>query len=123
MVWIIHLIYTEYGLQTTFIERFIMCHKWQPLYQRLYLRPDLREYWSILCIFLTKAMYLATPIILIVRLRLDERIECIYDFAIANNDNPHRTNTTTLVIGCFKIYSCKVSHDSVLPNIPPFVFT
>lgn len=72
--------------------------------------PRLLEYRSIVSIFMTEGMNLRTPVIIIVRLRLDERIERIYNLAIANNDNPHGTYRTPLIVCCFKIYSCKIFH-------------
>ena len=72
---IIHLIATEYSLQATFIKGLIMGHEWEPLYQWLYLLPNFRENWGIFSILACEAMHLGTPIVIIVRLRLDQRIE------------------------------------------------
>jgi hypothetical protein len=75
IVRIVHLIYTEHGLQTTFIKGLVMGHKGQTFYQWLYLCPDLWEYWCFLSILTAEAMYLAAPVIIIVWLGLNERIE------------------------------------------------
>ena len=40
---IVHLVSTKDSFQATFIECFVMRHKWQSLNQRLYLFPDFRE--------------------------------------------------------------------------------
>ena len=110
VVGIIHLIDTEYGFQTAFIKRLIMGHEWQTFYQRFYLRPYIREYGGIVCIFVTKTMHLRTPIVIIVRLWLDERVERIHNLTIANNNNSNRANAAALIVSRFKIYSCKVLH-------------
>jgi hypothetical protein len=51
IVGIIHLIATEDCLQTTLIERLVVCNKWKTVYQRLYLRPNFRKYWCFFGIF------------------------------------------------------------------------
>ena len=68
IVRIVHLIDTEYGLQTTFIKGLVVSHKGQTLYQGFYLRPYFGEYWCVLSVFLAETMHLRTPIIIIVRL-------------------------------------------------------
>ena len=69
-----------------------MGYEWQAFYQRLYLRPYFGEYWCVLSVFLAETMHLRTPIIIIVRLWLDERVERIHYLAITHNDDTYRTN-------------------------------
>ena len=74
------------------------------------MRPYFREYWCILSIILAESMHLRTPIVIIVRLWLDERIERIYNLTIPDNDDSHRANGTAFVVCRFKIYCCKILH-------------
>ena len=110
VVRIIHLITTEYCLQAAFIEGSIMSHKGQALNQRLYLFPYLRKNGGIVCVFTTEAVNLRTPVVIVVWFRLNEGVEGIHNLSVPDNNYAHRTNRTPLVIGCLKIYCCKISH-------------
>ena len=72
VVGIVHPIDAEDGHEATLVEGSVVGHKGQTLNQRLYLCPDLWEYWRIVSIFMAKAMYLTAPVVIIVGLRLDE---------------------------------------------------
>ena len=108
---IVHLIAAEHGFQATLIERFIMGHKRKPFDEWFYLFPHFREYWCIFCIFASKAMNLAAPVIIIIWFRLDQGIERIHNLAISHNHHTNRTNTSPLIVGCLEIYRSKVSHN------------
>ena len=82
----------------------------QALYQWFYLRPDFWEYWGFLGVFATEPVNLATPVVIIVRLWLDERVERIHNLTITYNDYANGANRTALVVCRFKIYCCKISH-------------
>jgi len=110
IVGVVHLIDTEHGLQAAFVKRLVVGHKWKTFYQRLYLCPHLGEHGRIIGIFAAETMNLTAPIVIIVRLRLDKRIERIYYLTAANNNNTYRANATALIISRFKIYCCKVLH-------------
>lgn len=110
IVRIIHLIYTKDGFQATLIKGPVVSDQRQPLYQRLYLCPNLWEHGCIVRVFMAESVHLTAPIIIIVRLGLDERIERIHYLAITNNDDTNRTDAAPLVVCRFKIYGCKVSH-------------
>jgi len=64
--------------------------KGQTLYQWLYLRPYFGEYWCVLSVFLAETMHLRTPIIIIVRLWLDEGVERIHYLAITHKKSRGR---------------------------------
>jgi hypothetical protein len=72
---IVHLIATEDGFQATLIESLVMGHEGKALYQWLYLFPDNGEYGGLLGVLACQSMNLGTPIIIIVRLWLDQGIE------------------------------------------------
>ena len=77
------------------------------------------EYGCIICIFMTKAMYLTAPVVIIVWLRLNERVESINNLAITNNDDSYRANAAALIISRFKINCCKIFH--FIPQVPSYL--
>ena len=101
---------TEHGFQTAFVEGLVVGHEGETFNHRLNLCPHFWEHWGILSILTAEAMYLAAPVVVIVRLWLDERIERFYYLAIANNHYANRANGTALVVSRLKIYCCKISH-------------
>ena len=110
IVRIVHLIDVESCFQTSLVKWLVVSHQWKTFYQRFYLRPYFWETRCIIRVFMTKTMNLRTPIVIIVRLRLDERVERINYLAIANNDDSYRAYAATLIVGRLKIYGCKISH-------------
>ena len=107
---IVHLITTEHSFQATLIERLVMSHQRKSFNQWLYLCPHLWEHRGIFCILSSQAMYLRTPIIIVVRLRLNQGIERIHYLAIAYYHHAHRADTGPLVVGSLKVYCCKVCY-------------
>ena len=95
---IVHLIATEDSFQARFIEGFVMCHKGKAINQRLYLFPHLRKYRCIFSVLTSQAMHLAAPIIIIVGLRLDQRIKSIYNLAITHYHYANGANTGSLIV-------------------------
>ena len=75
IVRIVHLIDAEDRSQATLVERLVMGHERETGYLRLYLLPNLGEDGSVICIGGAQAMHLATPVVVIFRLRFDERVE------------------------------------------------
>ena len=112
IVRIVHLIAAEDGFQAAFVEGFVMRHQWQTFDEWFYLFPHFGEDWSIFCVLTSQTMYLTAPIIIIVGLRLDQRIERIHDLTIPDNHNTNGADAGPLIIGSLKIYSSKVSHIS-----------
>jgi hypothetical protein len=86
---IIHLIATEYGFQATLIKRLIMGYKGQSLNKWLYLFPYFWEYGGFFCVLTSKTMYLATPIIIVVGLWLNQRVESIHYLTITHYHYTH----------------------------------
>ena len=69
-----------------------VCHKGQTFNQWFYLCPDLWEHWCLLRVFATKPMNLAAPVVIIIWLGLDERVERIYYLTVAYDHHTYRTN-------------------------------
>ena len=104
---IVHLVTAEHCFQATLIEGFVMGHKWQSLNQWLNLFPNYRKYRSLFCVTTRQSMYLRTPIIIIVGLWLNQRVEGIYDLTITHYHHTNGADTGSLVVGCLKIYTSK----------------
>src|SRR5574344_1634518 len=67
-------------------------------------------------------MYLTAPVVIIVWLRLNERVEIIYYLSISDNDYSNGTNRRTFIISRFEIYCCKIFHLFVLLVFVPHSF-
>ena len=86
IVRIVHLVNTKDGLKAAFVEGFVVGHKRKTGYLRFYLPPHFREYGRILRICGTQTMHAATPVVVIRRFGLNERVELV-DYLTATNDN------------------------------------
>ena len=64
VIGIVHLVTAEHGLQTAFVESFVMGNEGQALNQRFYLLPYFWEYWGFFSVLTRKTMNLAAPIII-----------------------------------------------------------
>ena len=87
-----------------------MSHKRKPRYLRLYLLPHFGENRRIVRVYSAKTMHLTAPVVVILRLRFDERVEAIHHLTSSYNNHANRAYRRTLIVGGFKIYSCKVFH-------------
>ena len=105
---IVHLVTAENGLQAALVKSFVVGHEWQTLNQRLYLLPYFWEDWCLFRILSAEAVDLAAPIIIVVRLRLNQRIERIYNLTIPDYHHANGAHAGPLVVGCFKIDCCEV---------------
>ena len=85
-----------------------MGYEGKSLNQWLYLLPNFREDGGILCILRRETMNLGTPIIIIIGLRLNQRVEGIHDLAISDDNHTNGANAGSLVVGSLKIYCSKV---------------
>ena len=110
VVGIVHLIDAEDGFQAALVERLVMCHKRKPRYLRLNLLPYFGEDRRTVCIRSAKTMHLTAPVVVILWLWLDERVETIHHLTSSNNNHANSAYRRTLIIGGFKIYSCKIFH-------------
>ena len=79
-----------------------MSHQWKAFYQWFNLFPYFGKYRSFIRVFMTKTMYLAAPIIIIVRFWLDERVVTITGFY-------------SIFIGRFATYFCFSSSTLTAP--------
>ena len=107
---IIHLIGAEDCTKATLIKWSVMGNQGQSLNQGFYPCPHVWENGSLLGILTAKAVNLGTPIVIVVRLWMNERVELIHNLSVPNDDHTNRTYRRTIIVGRFKIYSCKISH-------------
>ena len=110
VVRIVHLIDPEDGLQATFVKAGVVGHQGQAFDPRGDLPPDLRKDRRLVGIRRTQAVDpLAEPAI-VLRLRMDEAVERIYDLAAAHDDNAYAAYAARLFVRRFEVYRCKVVH-------------
>ena len=110
VVRIVHLIDSEHSFQTTFVEAGIMSHEWDSgnlvsyiikiLIRKEYLNnsflqllPYFGKHRRTLCITFRDAMYPLTPIVIIVRLRLDQTVERVNYLPITHHDHSDGADT------------------------------
>lgn len=86
VVRIIHLIDAKDGFQAGFIEGAVVGNKGQTFDERLDLCPDLREDGGFFSVLATKAVDTGAPVVVVVGLGLDERVEGIYYLPTSHND-------------------------------------
>ena len=89
VVGIIHLIDAECGFKATLIKCFVVSHQRQLFDEWLDLLPHFGKYWSIIGVGDTESVHSATPIIVIFRLRLDERVEILINKPSKNYNHYH----------------------------------
>ena len=107
---VVHLVNSEHLFETAFIEGTVVRHKRQALDHRGYLLPHVRKHRSIFRILLRQPVDLLAEPLVILGLRMDEGVEGINDFSTPYYYHANATDTATLLVGCFEIYCCKISH-------------
>ena len=110
VVGIVHLVTAEHGLQTTFVESFVMGDEGQALNQRFHLFPYFWEDWGFLSILTTETMNLAAPIVIVVGFWLYQRIELVHNLAVTHDYHTNGADAGSLVVGRLEIDCCKVPH-------------
>jgi hypothetical protein len=111
VVGVIHLVASEYGLETTLVEGFVVGHERQALDTRRYLLPYVGKDRGTVGVGTREPMHTSVPIKIVVGLGLNERIKRVYNLTSSHNDNAYRAHTGALGIGRFKIYGCKIEHE------------
>lgn len=61
-------------------------------------------------VFSAQAVYLAAPVVIILRLGLDEGIELIHYLPTSHYYYANRADRRAIVVGRLEIYGCKVLH-------------
>ena len=122
IVRMIHLVAAEHLFEASFVKGFVVGNQrqvWTPClegfliaepYEFFYFLPYRREHGSTIRIFTTKAVYSGTEPVVIIWLRLDQRIKRVSNLSVTDNDDTYTANTGSLVVCSFKIYCRKISH-------------
>ena len=106
----VHLVYLHDGSQTAFVEHLVVCHERKTINQRFNSRPYRWEQIGIVGILVSKAVHpLAEPFV-VIWLRSDEAVEAVCHHTITDDDNADAAHAATALVGCLKIYGCKVVH-------------
>ena len=75
-----------------------------------YLVPYIREEWGIIGIIGAQAVDLLAEPGVVVRVRMDEAVEGVYNFPIAHDDHTHGAYAAGAAVGRFKVYDDSVVH-------------
>ena len=110
IVRIVHLIHPEHLFQTTLVEGAVVGDQRQPLDQRSDFLPDAGEYRSIFRVLLRQAVDLLAEPLEVLRLRVDEAVERVRDFPVADNHHAHAAHAATALVGRLEVYCGKISH-------------
>jgi len=110
IVGVIHLVAAHHGFQAAFVEGAVVCHKGQTLDEWFNLPPDIRKHRRVFGVLAGDAVDKRVPIVVVVRLRLDEGIERVHELAIANDDYTDAAHAGALVVGGLKVYGGEGVH-------------
>lgn len=110
IVGIFHAILGKYRPQPTLVKWPVVSHKGQSLNKRLYLRPYLRKCRLSVGIPACQAMYLGSPISIVIGCRLNKRVEFVDNLTSAHNDHTDTTHVASSSVGRLKINRNKVLH-------------
>ena len=110
IVRIIHLIAAHHGFQAAFVERAVVRHEGQALNEWFYLSPNIRKHRCIFRVFAGDAVDKRVPIVVVVRLWLNEGIERIHELPFPNDHHAHATHAGALVVGGLEIYGGEGVH-------------
>ena len=109
IIGIVHLVTAEDGLQTVLIEVFVMRHQGKSFNHRRHLLPYLREDRGIIRIHVSQAVNPCIPIVVVIRLRLDQGLEGVDNLSTANDNYTDAADACHLPIGRLEIYRCEIS--------------
>lgn len=116
VVGIVHLIDSEHCFQASLVERTIVCHERKVLNEWFYLCPHLWKDWCFAGVGTAKTVHSGAPVVVIVWLWLDERVERVCYLAIADDDDANRADRRTAAVGCLEVNCCKVEHVVSMPR-------
>ena len=111
VVGIIHLIYLEDSLETSFIETGVVRNEREALDERFNLLPDVWEYRCIFSILWTKPVYLLTEPLVVLRLGVDETVEGVHNLPVTHYHHSDGAYTGGLLVCRLEVYCCKICHN------------
>ena len=111
VVWVVHLIYLEDSLETSFIETGVVRNEGEALDERFNLLPDVREYRCIFGVLRPKSVYLLAEPLVVLGLRVDETVEGIHNLPVTHYHHSDGAYTGGLLVCRLEVYRCKISHN------------
>ena len=107
---IVHLIDPEHGFQAALVERGVMRHERKPFNEWLDFLPNIRKNRSVLRVLWTQAVDVLTEPSVVLRLRMDERVEPLHDLSPTDNYDSDAAYTAGTLVGRLEVYRRKISH-------------
>ena len=108
IIGIIHAVYSEGSLEAALIEACIVGDKRQAFYLGSNLFPDKGEDGCVIGILGTQAVHLAAEPLVVLGLRVDERIEGIHDDVVADDDHADGAHAGSLLIRRLEVYAVEI---------------
>ena len=116
VVGIVHLIYLEDSLETSFIETGVVRNEREALDERFYLFPDVWEYRCIFSILRSKTVYLPAEPLVVLRLGVDETVEGTHNLPVTHYHHSDGADAGGLLVRSLEIYCCKICHNLKLSS-------
>ena len=111
IVGVVHLIYLEDSLETSFIETGVVRNEREALDERFNLLPDVWEYRCIFSVFRPKSVNpLAKPLV-VLRLGVDETVEGVHNLPVTHDHHSDGAYAGGLLVRRLEIYCCKICHN------------
>ena len=111
IVGVVHLIYLEGSLETSFIETGIVRNEGEALDERFNLLPDVREYRCIFGVLRPKSVYLLAEPLVVLRFGMDETVERVHNLSVTHDHHSDGAYAGGLLVRRLEINSCKISHN------------
>ena len=108
---VVHLIYLEDSLETSFIETGVVRNEGEALDERFNLLPDVWEYRCIFGVLRPKSVYLLAEPLVILRFGMDETVERVHNLPVTHYHHSDGAYAGGLLVRRLEINSCKISHN------------
>ena len=103
IIGVIHPVHPENGLETTLVEAGVVRHQRESLNERINLLPDVREHRRILGVLRPQPVHPPAEPLIILRLRMDQAVEPVYNLPSADNHHPHAAHAGQLLVRRLKV--------------------
>ena len=111
VVGVVHPIYLEDCLETSFVETGVVRNEGEALDERFNLLPDVWEYRCIFGVLRPKSVYLLAEPLVILRFGMDETVEGVHNLPVTHYHHADGADAGRLLVRRLEINSCKISHN------------
>ena len=111
---IVHDIFLKHRPQTALVKLTVVSHQRQPLDKRLYLAPHIGKFRCVSHILQCQPMHPCVPIREEVGMRINKAVELVGNLSVSHHNHSHAAHTAVALVGCLKIYRCKILHSLCL---------